>query len=87
MNGYEVLDDYIRAIPPGQYVTRRQMQALFNVQYTTARFHLERAVRRGLLVKLPGYIGKQSGWLYSHPDTQPRLFADDLEQDAIHTYE
>lgn len=64
---------YVRAIGQGEIVSRAEMAARMKVAYTTALYHLEKAVQSGLLNRQYGYIGRQPGWIYAHPDTMPRL--------------
>jgi len=64
---------WVDAIGQGEIVSRAQMAERMEASYSTANFHLERAVAAGLLNKQWGYIGKQSGWVYGSPETLPRL--------------
>jgi len=66
---------YVRFVDgAGGYVSRSDCAAHFGVHYTTAKLHLERATARGLVRKVPGYIGNQPGWVYCSADLQPELF-------------
>lgn len=65
---------YVNAIGEGAIVSRRDVANLMGVSYTTALYHLERAVKRGLLNKRFGYASdNQPGWVYALPATMPRL--------------
>ena len=66
-------EDYVKAIGKAEIVTRNQMAEQFGVGRSTARYHLDRAVRKGALNKQYGWTGRQSGWLYAHPEKMPRL--------------
>ena len=65
--------DYADRVGVGAFVSRASMAALFDVAYSTATYHLEKAVSEGLLKKVVGYIGNQTGWLYCLPETQSNL--------------
>lgn len=65
--------NYVNAIEQGAMVTRDDMAQHFGVSNTTARYHLETAVKRGFLNKQIGFINNNSGWLYARPETMPRL--------------
>lgn len=65
--------EYAQAIEQGAIVTRQECAEHFGVSYSTARFHLDRAVEAGLLHKQYGFISEQPGWLYALPETMPRL--------------
>lgn len=77
MNGVEIrgitFEQYIDAIGAGEVVSRRQMAERMHVSYTTAQYHLDRAVAEGHLVRQHGYIGRQPGWVYARPETLPEL--------------
>lgn len=64
---------YAEALEQGEQASREDIAFLMGVSYSTATYHLERAVRAGLLNKQYGYISKQPGWLYALPSTMPRL--------------
>lgn len=65
---------YVSAIGKGEIVGRQDMADQFGVSYSTATYHLEKAVAEGLLNKQYGYLGgNQPGWLYALPATMPRL--------------
>lgn len=65
--------EYASVIGVGVFQSRADFAEFFNVSYSTAKFHLEKAVALGQLVKVWGVINEQSGWLYCLPETQPRL--------------
>lgn len=67
---------YVVNIKPGQIVSRSDMAQHFGVHITTATRHLEKAVKAGLLNKQIGWVGRQGGWLYAHPEDMPRLLED-----------
>lgn len=65
--------DYVDQLGAGDQMSRQWFADLFGVGVSTARYHLERAVRAGELNKAYGFLGKQSGWLYALPSTMSRL--------------
>lgn len=65
--------DYVDQFEKGMLVSRTDAAMLFGVGRSTARYHLERAVKAGLLNKVYGWTGRQSGWLYALPETMPML--------------
>lgn len=66
--------DYVRATGKGTLQSRRDYAEFFGVSYSTALYHLERAVNEGYLNKQIGWVtDRQSGWLYGLPETLPRL--------------
>lgn len=66
-------EEYARAVGEGECYSRTMMAVKMGVSYTTAQYHLERAVAEGLLNKAYGYIGRQPGWVYALPEDMPRL--------------
>lgn len=65
--------DYVDVVEEGTLYSRSDLAAAFGVGGSTARYHLERAVKEGELNKQYGWLGRQSGWLYGTPTTIPRL--------------
>lgn len=57
----------------GDVLSRADVADRVGRSYTTAMYHLERAVSAGMLHKVYGMIGVQPGWLYALPETMPRL--------------
>jgi hypothetical protein len=68
---YTVFVEYVEA--KGDWVGRRECAAEFEVHVSTSTYHLEKAVQQGALVKIPGFIGAQPGWIYGLPEWQPEL--------------
>jgi len=66
-------EDYVNALKPGDIFARRVFAEHFGVGGSTARYHLERAVKAGKINKQYGWVGGQSGWLYGLPETMVRL--------------
>jgi response regulator of citrate/malate metabolism len=64
---------YVDAIGQGEIVSRSMMAERMGVSYTTAQYHLDRAVQEGELNRAYGYIGRQPGWVYAHASDMPRL--------------
>lgn len=81
MNGHQQgpkqgikFEEYARAIGQGDIATRNDMAQMMGVCYSTAAYHLDRAVSAGLLNRQWGYVNDfQPGWLYARPATMPRL--------------
>lgn len=65
--------DYVDRVGRGEIVSRGDMQERMGVAYSTALYHLERAVSEGYLHKQHGFIDRQPGWLYALPETMPKL--------------
>lgn len=65
--------EYVNALTEGCSASRKEFAQYFDVHPTTAITHLEKAVGAGRLHKQIGRIGNQTGWLYSLPETTPRL--------------
>lgn len=66
-------EEYASLVGQGAILARKDFADAMGVSYTTAVYHVERAVNAGLLNKQYGYISKQPGWLYARPETLPRL--------------
>lgn len=66
-------EQYPLAIGAGQILSRNDFVEVMQKSYSTVVYHLERAVKAGLLNKQYGYIVEQPGWLYALPETMPRL--------------
>lgn len=64
---------YTGAIGEGEVVSRSDMAKRMGVHYSTAMYHLERAVKAGELNKAVVWVGNQTGWGYALPATMPRL--------------
>jgi len=81
MNGYHngpprgiKFEEYVGQVGQGEIVTRKEMAARMCVCYSTAMYHLDRAVAAGLLNRQYGFASdSQPGWLYALPSTMPRL--------------
>jgi len=78
----EIVPEFVRGITYEQYpslfakgeiLSRRQVAERAGRRYSTALYHLERAVSAGLLIRVYGYIGTQPGWVYALPETLPML--------------
>jgi hypothetical protein len=66
--------EWVKAIGVGEVVSRQMMAERMNCNYSTARYHLERATLEGWLNKQYGYASeRQPGWVYALPETMPRL--------------
>ena len=63
----------------GEVLSRRQVAERVGRSYSAAMYHLERAVSAGLLNKRYGFCGTQPGWCYALPETMPRLFTADFD--------
>lgn len=66
-------EKYAAVVRSGEILTRAEIAERMCVSYSTATYHLDRAVRVGLLNRQYGYISNQPGWLYAQPDTMPRI--------------
>ena len=64
--------DYVAAIGQGEAVSRQDMAKRMQVTYSTALYHLERAVSARELYKAYGFIDRQPGWLYCKPQDAPK---------------
>lgn len=62
-------EDYVEVFELGEKLTRQHLASHFGVGGSTARYHLDRAVKNGKLNRVYGWLGKQSGWLYALPET------------------
>jgi hypothetical protein len=60
-------------IREGELVSRKQMAERMGAHYSTAMYHLERGVAEGVLDRQVGWVGRQTGWVYGHAETMPRL--------------
>jgi len=65
--------DYVNQFAPGDVASRQEVAQHFGVGRSTARYHLERAVKAGRLHKQYGWTGQQSGWVYALPETMEKL--------------
>jgi len=72
MRGIKYIE-YANALGQGEILSRDDFAELMGASYSTATYHLERAVMAGLLNKQYGFISHQPGWLYALPSTMPRL--------------
>lgn len=69
---YEQVAQRAKQYPYG--VGREQIARDFGVGKSTAKFHLENCVRRGLLVKFYGWLTDRSrGWIYIDPEEAPEI--------------
>jgi len=59
--------EYASAVEQGDYWSRADFAAHFGVSPTCANYHADRAVEQGLLIRQPGFIGNQPGYVYSKP--------------------
>ena len=66
-------EEYVRVVGEGDILSRADFQELMAASYSTVVYHVERAVKAGLLNKQYGFISLQPGWLYALPATMPRL--------------
>jgi hypothetical protein len=64
---------YAQKIPQGELWSRADFARVFGVHYTTAQYHVERAVEQGLLNRCLGWIEDKPGYLYAKPETMPNL--------------
>jgi hypothetical protein len=64
---------YAAKVGKGEVWSRYDFAETFNVSYSTALYHVERAVSAGILNKAYGFINHQPGWLYALPATMQRL--------------
>lgn len=64
---------YVDAIGVGEVLSRAEMATRMGVHYSTAKYHLERAVKEGVLHKQVVWVGNQTGWGYGLPETLPKL--------------
>lgn len=62
--------EYPKLFGAGELLSREQVAGRVGRHYSTAMYHLERAVSAGLLDKVYCYIGEQPGWGYCLPGTQ-----------------
>lgn len=62
--------EYASAIGVGEWLARSDLAQKFGVHYTTAEYHLERAVNQGLLKRCLGWIDNKPGYLYARIETQ-----------------
>lgn len=69
--------EYVDSFEHGDIKTRREVAQEFGVGWSTARYHLDRAVEAGFLNRQFGWTGKQTGWLYGLPCTIPKLIEDE----------
>lgn len=72
--------EYVDEMGQGGIVSRREMAQRMGVNYSTARYNLERAVSEGYLNKRYGYVTEhQPGWLYEWKMSmpQPKGFEDE----------
>lgn len=66
--------EYPHYFQDGVILSRRQVADRVGRSYSTAVYHLERAVSAGLLNKAWGFATtQQPGWVYALPETMPRL--------------
>lgn len=63
---------YVAAMERGGLYSRSTMADWFGVDKSTARVHLERGVKEGVLERVVGNIGQQTGWLYGIAGTIPQ---------------
>jgi len=69
-----MFEEYAAAIKEEQIVSRSEMAEKFEVSYTTAAYHLDRAVMEGALVRQHGYASEnQPGWVYMLPETLEQM--------------
>lgn len=64
---------YVEQFGAGEVLSRVDVAERMGVHYTTARYHLERAVKNDVLHKQVVWIGNQTGWGYALPETMPKL--------------
>ena len=62
--------EYVQAFGVGEWLTRADLARAFEVHYTTAEYHLDRAVGERLLKRCLGWIGDKPGYLYALPETK-----------------
>lgn len=66
--------DYVRQFREGEVLTRYQVADLMGVHYSTARYHLDRAVKAGYLNRNYFSSGtNQTVVGYALPSTMPRF--------------
>lgn len=74
---YEEIAEYIRTTSPDNGMTRSEVASYFQIGKGGALAHLERAVDKGLLIKVYTWCtNRQRGWVYLSPERQPGLFSD-----------
>lgn len=76
--GAAVYMEYADKVGQGEIVSRADMAERMGVGYSTAKYHLDRAVNAGLLNRAVVWIGRQTGWGYAQPETMPRLIDGDV---------
>lgn len=70
-------EDYPTLFGEGELLSRKEVAERAGKHYSTAMYHLERAVHMGLLDRVYCYVGVQPGWGYCLPGTQLELGLED----------
>ena len=66
--------DYVSAIGEGEVWSRQDFMEVMGKSYSTVRYHLDNAVKAGVLNCAVGDVSESKvGWLYALPTTMPRM--------------